>query len=231
MKERVEVILSNLPIILVCPHGLDDTNTGHLTKACADNIGCNAVINWGFQRSDEVDVLKDLADCNRIDHIEEDVVREEFLEPIVRIRNRLSILKKSPYVYVYYIHGFGSQFDKQPSGPVDLILGYGEADFIPSYTCPIWMVDMMIAEWETLNGPVYCGKGGGKYSARNINNVCQMFSRHFKDSFVRSMQIEVCQRLRKTKQDAIWTGLSLADPILNIAKEGYFDTFMDRKYI
>lgn len=242
MKERIEVIHgsrhgSRLPTILVCPHGADDAHTGHLTKSCAESLQCSAVINWGFERSEDVDVLKDMADCNRIDHIEEDVVREEFLDPLLRLRNRIAFTTpqgQNPNAYIFYIHGFGDQVEQQVGEPLDLILGYGEADIRPSYTCPQWMVDMMIYKWEDeicTNGACYCGKSGGKYSARNINNLCQMFSRHLGDASVRALQIEVCHRLRRNKETAIWTGRVLAGPIENIVREGYFGETGRRRYV
>jgi len=237
MKERVEVRHGKLPVILVAPHGADDTYTGELTKACADRLDCSAIINWGFERADVVDVLNDRADCNRIDHIEQDVVREEFLDQIVRLRNRLSFAipqGKKPYVYIYYIHGFGKQVEEAMKTKIDLILGYGESEIKPSYTCPQWIIDMLIHEWEEniyTVGDVFCGKPGGPYAARMKNNLCQLYTKHMNDTFVRSAQIEVCQRLRCNKQTAMWTGSVLANPLREILSSDHFDLVIDRKYV
>lgn len=239
MKERVEVIHGKLPIILVAPHGPNDCYTGELTKSCATSLDCNAIINWGFNRADNVDVLKDKADCNRIDHIRQDVLYEEFLSPLLDLRLRTELAaKKSPNkkAYVYYLHGFGIQVEVANKSPVDLILGYGAAELNPCYTCPQWMVDMMIHVWNcqktSSHNSVYCGGPGGKYSARNINNLCQYFLRHRGDHKINCLQIEISSRFRENANEAMWSGIDLANAFYKIYEEGQFDgDDIDRQYI
>ena len=84
MKERVGIIIGKNPVILVAPHGADDTNTDIITERVAKKADCYAVINRGFERADFVDVIKDKADCNKIDHCKQEVVYEEFLKPIIK---------------------------------------------------------------------------------------------------------------------------------------------------
>jgi hypothetical protein len=84
MKERVTTLLGTCPVIIVAPHGhhLDDSHTCSLAMAAAEELGAFAVINNNWKRSQVVDELKGLANCNNINHCQEPVVKAEFLDPI-----------------------------------------------------------------------------------------------------------------------------------------------------
>ena len=91
MRERVEFIIGNKPVILVAPHGAkcDALNTDVIVETAAKSNNCYALINRGFEKHQKVDVMKDQADCNKINHIKKNVVREEFLNPLVKTKNKL----------------------------------------------------------------------------------------------------------------------------------------------
>lgn len=103
--ERVSVIRGKAPVIVVAPHGFeqDDQNTALIAESIANEINCYAVINRGWERCLDIDVLNDKADCNNVYHCKEDVVREEFLEPIVRFKSR--ILYSHDEAFLIFIHG------------------------------------------------------------------------------------------------------------------------------
>lgn len=214
MRERVSVINGNVPILLVAPHGSDDINTDLLTEKTANMLDCYAVINRGFDRSDIVDVNNDKADCNRIDHITKDVVRDEFLNPILKIKNRLvpSVFSnyssmglglapkfgKQDTLLIFYIHGVGDRIHNTANESVDVIVGYGLGNKKDSLTCKKWRKNLLIDVWrkESLSGEVYEGKGGGRYAGRNANNLNQYFRKHELNRSVDTMQLEIpnCHR-------------------------------------
>lgn len=219
--ERVSIIKGKLPIILVCPHGPDDTLTDVVTELAANLGHFYAVINNGFERDNIVDVDNNIADCNRVDHVTQDVVREEFLNPIIKYKddilygsNRGNSTNGFPMgsmydqVFVFYIHGFGDQVEKDAKQSIDLIMGYGESDKKTSYTCELHHRDYLINSWQY--GNICIGKGGGKYAARDSNNMTQYFRKHIIDHDVMSMQIEVSRRIRKNQTEAETTALNLA---------------------
>lgn len=215
--ERVSAIYGSQPVLLVCPHGRDDHFTDVITEHAASLGDFYAVINRGFARADEVDVLNDKADCNRVDHVEEDVVREEFLDSIIKFKNHA--LPRFGYLFVYHVHGFGDQVEKQAGEKIDVILGYGESEKLSSYSCEHWHKDGFISIWNNCHrdGTIYTGKGGGKYAARNSNNMNQYFRKHDHNPSVFSMQVEIARRIRSDKRNAEETGLTLAKTALSLS--------------
>lgn len=213
MKERVSTIIGKSPIILVAPHGADDTNTDIITERVANNVNAYAVINRGFERADFVDVLKDKADCNKIDHCKEDVVSEEFLKPILKAKDRLlhsglglwqyqpkSKRKTTPdHVTILYIHGCGNVVHKEAGEMVSLIVGYGLGTKKDSITCDLWRKTLFVDLYnkslinknlKTTYGNVFEGRGGGRYAGRDSNNLNQYFRKHQPDWTVHSLQLE-----------------------------------------
>lgn len=216
MRERVSVINGTVPILLVAPHGgsADDINTDLLTEKTAKILNCYAVINRGFDRADYVDVNNDKADCNRIDHVTQDVVRDEFLNPILKIKNRIvrspftnyssmgigivPTLENQNTLLIFYIHGVGDRIHQTANEPVDVIVGYGLGNKKDSLTCKKWRKNLLIDMWrrESLSGEVFEGKGGGKYAGRSSNNLNQYFRKHEVNRSIDTMQLEIpnCHR-------------------------------------
>lgn len=210
MKSRIEVIRGSHPIVFVVPHGPDDINTAAIGAHLANKWDCNAVINHGFRRADFVDVENDLADCNRIDHIKSDeVVEEEFLKPIMKIRNKFI-----PYGYaafnsmndhavtLFHIHGCGNHIQKRAltGYPISFILGYGLGVKKHSYSTLLWKKNFIRNNWnhsKVSYGYAYEGVGNGDYAGRSTNNLNQYFRKHENDLGVDSMQIEIPFDMRK----------------------------------
>ena len=131
--ERVSVKEGTLPIILLAPHGCNDANTDIIVDTAADKLDCYAVINNGWERSSTVDASQDKANCNNISHCHEDVVKDEFLDPILRYSNRCSrtvnvgrgslFMRK---VIMLSIHGCGDDARVQAGDRnLDFIFGFG----------------------------------------------------------------------------------------------------------
>lgn len=207
--ERVSIIEGKAPIVFVAPHGCDDTNTDHIAEKAAAAINAYAVINRGWKRADVYNYDLEHANCNNLDHCHEDVVEDEFLNPILRFTSR--IRKKFPRVHMITIHGMGNDARKKAKDPdLAMVVGYGAGN-PPSYTCMPWMKDLFCYQAQQFGWNVYEGKPGGAFSAWTKQNLCQLFRKWKNDSSVHAMQIEVIHDWRESKQKAEFVGECIAN--------------------
>lgn len=216
--ERVSVIRGIAPVIVVAPHGYDqdDQNTDLLAETIAGQIGCYAVINRGWERSEAVDYLRDKADCNNVNHCLEDVVKEEFLEPIIRFKDK--ILSQGDSCYIFYIHGMSNRHRSLANDPMlDIVVGYG-AGSPNSYTCELWQKDFMLHELNRSGIKAYEGRKGGSMSGWSRNNLNQYFRKWEHEDAVNSMQIEIVYELRREKDMSSLTADYLAMAIGKLLK-------------
>lgn len=195
--ERVALIEGDLPVILVAPHGVDDENTAQLAETIAKYIGAFAVINQGWKKSTKVDYWNDLANCNNIEHLHEDVVREEFLDPLLRYVHRIKN-NIDERVFVFNLHGCSDNVRaKAEDDELDIIVGYGSGN--PSnYSCKIKIKDAFIYYLENQGYGVYEGKAGGRYAGRSHLNLNQLFKQWYNYDNVHSMQLEIVNEHRTT---------------------------------
>lgn len=215
--ERVSIREGKIPAIIVAPHGFDgdDENTGLIAEIIAKTINCYAVINRTWEREEFVDFMLDKADCNNVTHCHADVVKEEFLDPIIRFKNR--ILRTNSNVNIFYIHGMNNRHRIYSENPnLDLILGYG-AGTPDSFSCKLETKNLMLHLLnELVNINSYEGASGGFMSGWSRNNMNQLFKKHYPDHRVESMQLEIIYELRKNKDSAIKVAESLSKCISNM---------------
>ena len=193
-QERITVIdgEDNTPILLIAPHGADDPRTGLLTKLIAEKTGAWAVINNGWERARNYDYKKDKANCNNIEHCHEDVVKQEFLDPIISYVN--TIFNSAADVTILVMHGISNLVNVNRDPALDAIVGFGEGT-PPSYTCDITRKDAFIYLLNQVMD-VGQGEGGGRYAGRRRKNLNQLYRKWYNDSQVHSLQIEVVRALR-----------------------------------
>jgi hypothetical protein len=180
---RVEIQEGSEPIILIAPHCEEQLSS--LTKKIAHLIDASFVINHGWERCSYVDYLADKANCNNIDHLMEDVVKEEFLDPIIdyalnyRHKNFINI-------YVMILHGMDA-LDSDP----DIVLGTGGNR--PS--CDIWRRDVFAEALMNKGFDVAEGKQKGKYAGWSKKNLNQLFKQDtniwHNDKQIHSFQLEI----------------------------------------
>lgn len=220
--ERVSITCGKNPVIFIAPHGADDINTDIITETLAEDCNGYAIINRGFKRTDKVNVSKDEANCNNVEHCHEDVVKEEFFDPLIRFKNK--ILKKWSRVLIVYIHGVGSNVRKTSKiDNLNYILGCGNG-IPPSPTCQKWVKNFIIRELAHLDNCVVAeGKAGGNYSGWARNNMNQLFRKHHKDNEVDSLQIEIIYDVRDTKAKATVTGQVMAFCFEKLLKSDHYD--------
>lgn len=235
MRERVFVRrgkkMTNL--LLVAAHGASDNNTITLTKHAADLLDCHAVVNQGFEKNDVVDVDNDLADCNRIDHVKEPVIFDEFLKPIIDFRDkhlrRYHSLPNPPgpgdAMLIVHIHGVGNLVHKTANEQVAIIVGYGLGNSKNSFSCEIWRKNLFVDSYRSLChvGEVYEGKGGGKYAGRDSNNLNQYFRKHQNDPLVDSLQLEFPFSVRNSEDGSKSTALILASALAKVMSFHKYD--------
>jgi hypothetical protein len=215
--KRVSVIQGKAPVLLVAPHGArcDDLHTDLLAEYAATALRGFAVINRGWERSASVDYLRDRADCNNFTHMA-DVVRDEFLDPILRFRNR--ILKAHATMFLFFMHGMSNEIRAKTGEPrLDAIVGYG-AGSPPSYTCETWRKDLFVYLLGQIGLTVWQGKSGGAMSGWTRNNMNQLFRRHYPDRRVQSIQVEVVRELRKDQVAAEMTAEHLAAAMEDLSR-------------
>jgi hypothetical protein len=193
--ERVVLIEGESPVLVIAPHGPDDKNTDLIAERVAIESGAFAVINKGWNRSASVDYMRDLANCNDVRHIHSDVVKEEFLEPILRFKNRIR-KKYDENVFILLIHGCSDAVRSEANDySLDMILGYG-AGLPPSHSCRDKFKKAFAYYLLNEGFGIYEGRPGGKYSGKARNNVNQLFVRWYPDDYVDSIQLEIVRELR-----------------------------------
>lgn len=218
--ERVTTILGeeHSPIIIVCPHGYDDPNTSVISEQIANELGCYAVINNGWERATIFDYDKDKCNCNDINHLHEAVVKQEFLDPLCKYVNKIENFHFEPAIFI--IHGVGSHIRKNNPN-LDIIIGYGKGEQSSSHTCSTGYKNLFNTHLTKQGFRVYDGKPGGKYSARSKSNLTQFFRLWQMNQTVSSLQLEIVSDLRKTADLARKTGMWLSHAILDTVETRY----------
>lgn len=222
MRERVYLQYGKNPIIFVAPHGADDTHTISIAKEAANITDGFAVINQGFERSDQVDSDEDQANCNRVDHLQDPVVHSEFLKPLLKFQEmaRKKIVGTNDFwggnvskrVMIYHIHGAGNSVHSQAGERVEVIVGYGLGKKKDSLTCTPWRVALFVEGYRRVadQGEVFEAGGGSPYAGRSSNNLNQYFRKHYNDALTDSLQLEFPFSTRKSTRAAKLTAAKLA---------------------
>jgi hypothetical protein len=212
--ERVNAFEGNLNAIIIAPHGPNDPYTGTIAKNIAKSLEAFCVVNQGFERSDTVDIFNDKANCNNVSHCHEDVVKDEFLDPIMRY---VAKIRHAPWmlsswddpIWTFIIHGI-NHINRKVSP--DLVIGYGAGD-PPSHSCDLWRKNALIHILSEQGFEVFQGKAGGQFSGWAKTNLNQLYRKWYMDPAVQSIQIEVSRDWRTDEDDAISTAEALTEAI------------------
>lgn len=178
--KRVIIKKGDFPALIVSPYV--NTHFNKILQQVADNLKCSRVINNGWEQSSQVDFFNDLADCNNIEHIHADVVKDEFLDPIIEFSDRS--MQSYGFNNVYVFHEINLKKN------IDVIVGYG-AGRIPSHTCPTWLKDAFIYFAEKQGYLVYGGRANGEHAGRSKSELNQLFRKWYFERNINSFQIKV----------------------------------------
>ena len=206
--ERVKTIMGDVPAIVIAPH-VEDKNTDKIAEVIAKELDTFTIINKGWNRSNNFDYWNDLANCNNIQHLQQDVIKQEFLDPIIHFKN---IIQKTidQRVFVFIIHGVGNHIrNKAPD--LDMIIGHG-AGTPPKYSCNLRFKDGLAYFLDQQGIVAYEGKAGGKYAGKSKNNLNQLFRQWYHDSDVHSFQLEIVKEFREDQLIEL-TGQAIASVI------------------
>jgi hypothetical protein len=222
MEQRVSIIEGKTPIILIATNGLSDKNTDLLTEMVATKANCFAVINWGWERCIHFNFSKEQADCNNLYHIFADkqgVIYDEFLEPILRFKNRIA--KQFGSVFQFILQGVaGNNLPKF----VDIVAGDGAKN----RSCDEWARNLFIhlASQEGINA--FLSKNETSLQGGSKKNLNQLFTQWYPDDCVQSMQLEIVRGLRETHADTEAFSEFLAEVIQKFSgfDEGTADKFI-----
>jgi phage replication-related protein YjqB (UPF0714/DUF867 family) len=225
--ERVKIISGKIPVIIVAPHGVDDERTSTIAQRISEEIHSFAVINLGWERSQNVDFMKDKADCNNTLHCYQDVVKEEFLDPIIRYKNK--ILKTNNEAYIFYIHGMSNKHRITANDPtMDIVVGYGVG--IPnSITFDPWKKNCLVSTLEELGFGTYEASQGSSMSGWSKNNMNQLFRKWHYEPKVNSIQLELVHELRESNKAAEWTAVYLSEAIIEAIQAKKFNISVSNK--
>jgi len=212
---RINYKFANSPLVFVAPHGhpSDDYNTDYITKCAADKINANWLVNTGFKRNAQVLPDQDLADCNNYLHCMQAEVKEEFLEPYIKICRRCS--KYFGKCFVIWVHGVSDSIrNTAETKYLDMILGYGMGN-PHSLSCFEGVVHKFISEMLLNKIECYIGKPGGKYSGFDKKNMNQYWRKVDIEAKIQSFQLEIIKELRSDKLISELTGVAIAEALQN----------------
>ena len=166
MRQRVSVVEGKKPIIIIAPYGANHKNTDLLTEYLAKRVDGFAVINWGWQRSQTINYQKDLADCGNVNQLHQNILYDEFLDPILRFKNRIARFYQTVHVFIITGHVGNSV-----PGGIDLVLGYGKTT---SITCEEWRKNLFMYLASKEGVAIYEAKSTSPLSATHKNHINQL---------------------------------------------------------
>jgi hypothetical protein len=217
--ERVSLIEGSEPILLVCPHGCDDIATDYITETIANSVDGYAVINHGWRRTSKPDILNGKANCNNYGHCNIDVVKEEFLMPILRFEARIrkDYFGQPRRIRVFIIHGIADNVRKLVNRPdLDILIGCGGGKN-PSPTC-LDIEKIMFCNYLVDKGINVCEGLNTLYAGRSPENLNQLFKLHYNYDWVSSMQIEITRNWREPQSVAELIAKAIANSIIELNK-------------
>ena len=192
--ERIVAVEGTEPILLIAPHGPDDINTGFLVEKIAEELGAYYIINNGWLKSKTVNYWKEMANCNNISHLHEDVIKEEFLDPIIKFKDKIKKKFDGENVILLIIHGCGNHVREIANDNIDMIVGCGKGGI---NSCKRKIKNAFIWYLKKEGFCVY--EGEKKYAAKSRNNLTQLFNYWYPESDINVIQLEIVKELRTDK--------------------------------
>jgi N-formylglutamate amidohydrolase len=202
--ERTSIIEGSAPIIIVAPHGGDNENVAFAAETLAKDFGAFAVINRGWKTSFNVDPILDLANCNNLRHLHEDVVREEFLNPIMRSVARIKRRHEGRVLMIVMKSCRDEVRTEAGDEILDMIVGYGSGN-PPYHSCRVKTKNKFVRCLKNEGFEVFEGAAGGRHAGKSKNNLNQLFVRWYPDENVESLQLEIVRELVLDQDMAMMT--------------------------
>ena len=198
-----EIIEGDTRLLLIAPHGkiekpMDDMNTGFITQAVAESLGCSAIINYKFNKKKKKGVKWE--DVINFNDVSVEKRCPEFIQAIKKV------VDSEGKTFVVWIHGIHDDNIEGEAGNPDTdyngdkedlhaLIGYGQAED-PRYTAEEKTTSSIIALLKK-NGmtAVPARLSENIYRARSESNMNQWFRKNkYKFSDVESLQIEIKEK-------------------------------------
>lgn len=214
--QRTAAIRGKFPILVVAPFGHDDPHTTTIVEHIQKELKCFAVINYMWERAPKYNYYKSQADCHNVQHCFEDVVRQEYLNWILKFKDTISNMHHT--ANIFYIRGCNNAVRKQANADLDIIVGYGDSKQ-PSHTCQLHSKNALIHLLNNQAFTTYMGAPDSPYSAREPDNMTQIFRNIFYDERVESFELHIVRALRTDETEANLTANSIANAFEDFIEE------------
>lgn len=176
--ERISLISPNIldtvsHIIFVAPHGRDDINTTLIAEHAAIESNGYAVINNGWKKQRYYDYESEFANCNNIQHLKNDVVKEEFFEPLIEFACEI---RKTCLInpIICTIHGMSNNtILRSGVKDMDILIGHGRGGRL---TIPDIGLKSICFFLDKLFYKTYIAGTNTRFSGKSKNNLIQLFS-------------------------------------------------------
>lgn len=213
---KIRKIQGRNNIMTIAPHGVlnDDKHTNIIVEEIAANLGCHAIINDVFPRSE--------VDFNRLDTLSKEM-KTEFVKPItdfVANYEPLDFVANLVNPFIVLVHGCKNE----STGKADILLGFGQGE--PNrFTLDSNTYGDLWDSFKKRKIKVKSAKKGSNYCGWNENNLNQLF-----EGKVRSIQLEIKKTdFRITEKQAKRTGKRLAKVFKPFVREEEVPTVEDLK--
>lgn len=214
--QRTAAIKGKLPLLVVAPYGSDDIHTAMLAEHIQKELNCFAVINYMWQKAPKYDYYRNKANCHNIQHCLQDVVRQEYLEWILKFKN--IILGMHHTANIFYIRGCSNNVRKLADNDVDIVVGFGDGANT-SYTCELHSKNALFSMLNKQGFLTYAGEKDGLYSAREPENMTQIFRNIYFDDEVESFELNIVNALRYDETEAKYTANEIANALEDFIDE------------
>ena len=198
----------NCNILVIAPHGheKDDENTGEIAWQIADILDCYAVINEFYRKppnKEEANKKKKLVNLNKLDQINEQLDKKEFLWPIEEFKNE--IVKRFGMAQIFIIHGITDKNIKAESKIINAdielgaLIGIGRGNpnedpdrlsAYPDTAANLMKLLQSDKERKIIAAEASQGHDRGGYAGWDKRNLNQLFTDE-NDPKVQSIQIEI----------------------------------------
>jgi hypothetical protein len=205
-EKKIEVIPGANNIILVAPHGhpKNDMNTGELARRLAARLKCHAVINEYYRKPYYDKELKKyfaankangFADLNDAADIATAGLVDDFIKPLIAIKNKILASEECDNAYVIHLHGIRDKriAKMKPEHLAMLIgIGKGDPDRLSAHNDIVREFASSVTNYE--DHPMISRiETEGTYSAWDMRRLNQLFTainKDTQDDRIQSIQLE-----------------------------------------
>lgn len=208
----------NNPVVIVAPYGKTHLNTHLICETIVNSLNCSGIINYGWEPDLNFNYFKDKADCFNLKHIQEDVIKQEFYNPILESYYSLIQNNKIPFIFIISEIS-NSVLKKYNNKNLELLISSGS---YKNKTCNdfykfIFMEKAIKFGFNTF----YCSNELEPWSDSDPNCLTQILNtqntaQYFTDC-LNCVHIRICEKLKDDLTKSIQTAHQIANCIKYVA--------------